>query len=97
MGVLITQDLCRGDRGWRWHGPLTYIFFGDEFLMNAAQSTFLGSNLAGIADWSTQYPFLNYFKSSRDWITHTDSTWNTREGDKLRVDGDGWVTSLEGG
>ncbi|MGF1514456.1 MAG: hypothetical protein ACFB5Z_12295 [Elainellaceae cyanobacterium] len=64
---------------------------------SVAQSTFLGTNLTGIADWSTQYPFLDYFKSSRDWITHTDSTWNTKEGDKLRLDEDDWVTSLDGG
>ena len=66
-------------------------------MASAAQSTFLGTNLTGIADWSTQYPFLDYFKSSRDWITHTDSTWNTNESNKLQLDGDGWVTSLDGG
>ncbi|MEO0406898.1 MAG: hypothetical protein AAF289_06060 [Cyanobacteria bacterium P01_A01_bin.135] len=65
--------------------------------MNAAQSTFLGTNMSGIADWSTQYPFLNYFKSSRDWITHTENTWSTEEQDKLQVDDDGWLKSLDGG
>ncbi|MGF1536445.1 MAG: hypothetical protein ACFB4J_08185 [Elainellaceae cyanobacterium] len=64
---------------------------------STAQSTFLGTNLNSINDWSTQYPFLDYFKSSRDWITHTERTWNTGEGDKLQLDDDGWVTSLEGG
>ncbi|MGB3615539.1 MAG: hypothetical protein WBA10_17225 [Elainellaceae cyanobacterium] len=64
---------------------------------STANSTFLGTNLMSVADWATQYPFMDYFKSSRDWLTHTDSTWNTKENDKLQLDDDGWVTSLDGG
>jgi hypothetical protein len=29
----------------------------------------LHSNLEGIADWSTSYPFINFFKMSRPWLS----------------------------
>jgi hypothetical protein len=54
----------------------------------------IGTNLNGINDWSTQLPFLDGFKSSRRWITHNKSTWNTNESDKLNLDANGWVKSL---
>ncbi|MGR4052064.1 hypothetical protein, partial [Kosakonia cowanii] len=28
----------------------------------------IGTNLYGIADWSTEVPFLDLFKSARAWI-----------------------------
>ncbi|NEO60918.1 MAG: cellulose-binding protein, partial [Moorea sp. SIO4G2] len=50
----------------------------------------LGTNLNGIADWSTELPFLDAFKSSRPWITQCVSgetgcsgSWDTEEYDKL--------------
>ncbi|MEB3281932.1 MAG: hypothetical protein VKK42_23720 [Lyngbya sp.] len=57
----------------------------------------IGTNLNGINDWSTQYPFMDYFKSSRDWITHGSRTWNTNENNQLDLDEKGWVKSLDGG
>ncbi len=57
----------------------------------------LGTNLLGIADWSTQYPFLNYFKNSRTWITRGTTVWDTEERGVLRLDPRGWVKSLTGG
>lgn len=58
----------------------------------------IGTNLAGIADWSTQYPFMDYFKNARNWITRQGGTvWDTEENSKLNVDSDGWVKSLSGG
>lgn len=57
----------------------------------------LGTNLNGIADWSTQYPFTDYFKNSRNWITHGEKVWSTDETDKLNLDENGWVKSLSGG
>jgi hypothetical protein len=57
----------------------------------------MGTNLAGIADWSTQYPFLNYVKNSRAWITRGTTVWDTEERRKLSLDADGWVKSLTGG
>ncbi|MEO0407543.1 MAG: cellulose-binding protein, partial [Cyanobacteria bacterium P01_A01_bin.135] len=64
-------------------------------------ATEIGTNLAGIADWSTQMPFVDGFKSSRPWITQCaadepdcQSDWSTEEEDQLDLDGRGWVRSL---
>jgi hypothetical protein len=54
----------------------------------------IGTNLASIADWSTQMPFLDAFKSSRSWFTQSKSTWDTKEANKLDLDKNGWVKSL---
>ncbi|ERT09117.1 putative cellulose-binding domain protein [Lyngbya aestuarii BL J] len=61
----------------------------------------LGINLNGIAYWSSQQPFLDYFKSSRQWITQCAKAdpdcrgeWNTKEEELLDLDENGWVKSL---
>ncbi|WP_293100102.1 cellulose-binding protein [Moorena sp. SIOASIH] len=66
-----------------------------------AKTSNLGINLNGIADWSTELPFLDAFKSSRPWITQCVSgetgcsgSWDTEEYDKLDLDEQGWVKSL---
>lgn len=54
------------------------------------QRPLLGTNLNGIADWSTQLPFLDGFKSSRAWFWdgpgYTPITTN--------LDANGWLTSV---
>lgn len=58
----------------------------------------IGTNLAGIADWSTEYPFMDYLKNSRSWITRGGTAvWDTEENSKLNLDSDGWPKSLSGG
>ena len=54
----------------------------------------LGSNLTPLADWSTEYPFIDAFKTSREWITHSPHAWNTNENQHLDLDAQGWVKSL---
>ncbi|MEG3908764.1 cellulose-binding protein [Microcoleus sp. w2-18bC1] len=61
----------------------------------------LGVGLNGIADYSTQLPFLDAFKSSRQWITQCVSgqpnckgEWDTEEYNLLNLDENGWVKSL---
>ncbi|MGB3402700.1 MAG: cellulose-binding protein [Microcoleaceae cyanobacterium] len=62
----------------------------------------LGTNLSGIADYSTQMPFVDAFKSSRRWITQCSKdrdpncgeSWSTNEFDQLDLDEWGWVKSL---
>jgi hypothetical protein len=61
----------------------------------------LGTNLAGIASWSTELPFLNAFRSSSPWITQCtnrdpdcNTTWDTQERSLLNLDPNGWVKSL---
>ncbi len=69
----------------------------------AAQTNpFLGTNLSGVNDYSTQMPFIDGFKSSRRWITQCDQNrdpdcrgdWDTGEFDQLDLDQWGWVKSL---
>lgn len=61
----------------------------------------IGTNLAGITDWSSQRPFTNYFKQARPWFTQCasgeascNSNWNTGEEHNLDLDQFGWVKSL---
>lgn len=63
----------------------------------------LGIGLNGVTDWSTQLPFLDAFKSSRQWITqcvggepdcNSNGEWDTNEYSLLHLDKDGWVKSL---
>lgn len=61
-----------------------------------AQNNWLGMNLAGIADWSTEYPFADFFKSARPWISQRDGAeWG--EGGPLALTSEGWVSQLQGG
>lgn len=61
----------------------------------------VGVNLYGIADWSTELPFLDAFKSSRKWMTQCDEKaagckgeLDTNEYNLLNLDENGWVKSL---
>jgi RTX calcium-binding nonapeptide repeat (4 copies) len=52
----------------------------------------LGIGLGGIADFSTELPFVNIFQSSRAWIPQSAGSWDT--GKALDLDSSGWVKSL---
>ncbi len=61
----------------------------------------LGIGLNGLADYSTQIPFLDAFKTARPWLTQCvdsdpgcNGQWDTNEQDKLDLDENGWVKSL---
>jgi Concanavalin A-like lectin/glucanases superfamily/Cadherin-like domain len=54
----------------------------------------IGTNLLAISYFSTQLPFIDGFKSSKDWSTQTDGVWDTNEANFLNLDADGWVKSL---
>jgi hypothetical protein len=63
----------------------------------------IGTNLYGVADWSTQVPFIDAFKSSRPWFTGCNSgdpgcdpggEWDTQEAKLLDLDANGWIKSL---
>ncbi|MEI7733725.1 MAG: hypothetical protein WCO56_29440 [Verrucomicrobiota bacterium] len=61
--------------------------------MAPAQSR-LGMNLAGPADWSTEYAYADLFHLSRKWISQRKGTaWG--KGPELERDANGWVTKLE--
>ncbi|WGW04468.1 calcium-binding protein [Tropicibacter oceani] len=61
----------------------------------------LGMGLNGIADWSTQHPFVDLMKTARDWVGHADGTWGAFTSEALRAEGhigpDGWPLSLPEG
>src|SRR5689334_8365357 len=54
----------------------------------------LGVNLTAPVDWTTEWPFVDLFRTSRDWISQkSGADWG--KGPALSVDADGWVTRLE--
>lgn len=54
----------------------------------------LGINLAGIADWGTELPFVDVFRQSRPWISQRPNAgWG--QGPALALDEGGWVKALE--
>jgi hypothetical protein len=54
----------------------------------------LGMNLSGPADWSTEMPFVDVFRLSREWISQRQGAkWG--EGPKVALDAQGWPKSLE--
>lgn len=54
----------------------------------------LGINLAGIADWNTELPFIDVFRCARPWISQRKGAdWGA--GPQLSLDKHGWVLSLE--
>ncbi|WP_425097853.1 calcium-binding protein [Tropicibacter sp. S64] len=61
----------------------------------------LGMGLNGIADWSTQHPFVDLMKTARDWVGHAGGTWGAWSSDALRAEGyigpDGYPTALPEG
>jgi hypothetical protein len=56
------------------------------------ENSTLGTNLNGIADWSTEWSFVDAFKMSREWISGSSSQWD--DGRPIDVDDKGWVRSL---
>ena len=54
--------------------------------------------LNGIADWSTQHPFIDVMKSARQWVGHTASQWGEISIDELRAGGfldeNGWPARI---
>ncbi|MFW2542744.1 calcium-binding protein [Primorskyibacter sp. 2E107] len=61
----------------------------------------LGMGLNGIADWSTQHPFIDLMKTARDWVGHSGDTWGAFSSEALRAGGhigpDGYPTSIPDG
>lgn len=51
----------------------------------------LGINLTGIADWGTEFPFVDLFKQSRAWFVEGGDAAS------LKFDAHGWVSQLPAG
>ena len=59
-----------------------------------AQHSPLGTNLTRIDDYSTDFAFLDVFKTSRPWVSRSPSYGVDAR--TLDVDAHGWVRSLQG-
>lgn len=65
---------------------------------DGVQDPALAMGLNGIADWSTQHPFLNVMKTARPWIGHKADQWGGWDEKQLAqggfLDREGWPTGL---
>lgn len=59
----------------------------------ASATSPLGMNLALVTYYSSEQPFLNVLKTAYSWTTHGE-TWDTNEESYLKLDADGYPTSL---
>lgn len=59
----------------------------------------MGIGLNGVADWSTQMPFIDVFKSSRPWTGHLEGRWGGATSAQIEAvsDVDGYLTRLPAG
>ena len=61
----------------------------------------LAFGLNGIADWSTQQPFIDVFKTSRLWVGHNEGRWGGTDYHELEamgvLDKNGWPTEIPDG
>ncbi len=57
--------------------------------------------LNGVADWSTQHPFINIMKTARPWIGHLPNQWGGMEFETMLSDGvfdaEGWPLRIPDG
>lgn len=68
----------------------------DQRLVRPSAKGSLGMGLAAVSDWSTEYPFLDFTKQARPWISQQEGkAWGA--GDPLELDQNGWVRSLKRG
>lgn len=56
----------------------------------------MGINLAGPADWATELPFVDVFRTSRPWVSQRKGS-PYGQGPALELDEWGWVKKLEPG
>ncbi|MBI1173622.1 hypothetical protein GC209_19725 [bacterium] len=61
----------------------------------------LAFGLTGIADWSTEMPFLDLMKTARPWIGHQGNTWGAMKYEDLVaggwLDAQGWPKAIPPG
>ncbi|TPE49744.1 hypothetical protein [Amaricoccus solimangrovi] len=70
-----------------------------DFVTGRAPS--VGMGLSGIADWSTEQPFLDLMKTARPWIGHLPGQWGGRDHADLAragaLDEAGWLRRIPAG
>jgi hypothetical protein len=70
----------------------TESVYAENFVEAKRKTSSIGIGLNGVTDWSTQFPFLNQMKLSREWYD-----WERNTTDGFEVDEHGWVTSIKAG
>lgn len=74
---------------------LTFAFSSGAQAATAANAQSpLGLDLQGIAYYSTENPFINIFVNAGSWVTSSNSTYGTGEEAYLKLDSNGYPTSL---
>ncbi|WP_300585181.1 hypothetical protein [Marivita sp.] len=63
------------------------LFGGIANAQAATGKTGIAFGLNGIADWSTQHPFLDVMKTGRPWIGHLPNQWGGVEFEDMMADG----------
>jgi hypothetical protein len=81
--------------GLMWITVLTLMLPGGARAATSfnAQSA-MGINLADVSYYASEQPFINSFVTSDQWITHSDSTWDTNEEKYVNLDPNGWPITL---
>jgi len=72
--------------------PLQVLHASEADVALKRQASAAGIGLQNIADWSTQFPFLDQMKLSREWYD-----WGRRSDKGIIVDKNGWVSAVESG
>ena len=59
----------------------------------------IGIGLNGVTDWTTQSPFIDVFKTARDWVGHLEGQWGGASAALMKtvMDAQGWLTALPEG
>ncbi len=72
---------------------------GDTTILVADPS--IGVGLTGVVDWSAENPFIDVFKSARDWIGHERGQWGGVSYQDLQAEGildeNGWPKEIPAG
>lgn len=66
---------------------------------NTVANPSIGLGLNGVNDWTTQSPFLDVFKTARNWIGNQAGQWGGVGGDSIAavLDENGWPTRMPAG
>lgn len=80
---------------------VVWAFAGQGRAEEAPLDPSLGLGLAGVADWSSEQPFLDHMKSARPWVASTPEQWGAWDNGRLAAEGylspEGWPRALPPG
>lgn len=82
--------------------PLTVVMDGDKnitgnFAANPPPEMEVGTNLGGVEDWSTDWPFVDQYRRARIWETRNadgSGGWGSPYSNSVPRDANGWPTHV---